>query len=121
MSLRQVAAKAAAAAFLAVGDITTTGTLTRTGQSYDATLGTVATTSASYTAATIFTSFANYEVDKITVFAGDSKAILRQASLAVTPLVSDTFTNSAGRVHYIISVMQDPAAATWTLHLRAIA
>ena len=121
MSLRALAAKAAASAFTAAGDIVTNGSLVRVVKTYDAATGSTSTTSASYNAPTIFSSFKDFEIDKITIVAGDVKAIILQARLAVAPLLTDSYLNATGRAHQVLGVMQDPAAATWTLHLRAVA
>lgn len=119
MGLRATIAAAAKSAFGAVGDLPVTMTLTRTANTYNATTGAASTSATTYAASAILTSFALKEADGIVVLSEDKKAIIRQSGLAVTPRVTDTLVNAAGKVHQIISVRQDPAGATWTLHIRA--
>lgn len=119
MGLRATIAAAAASAFGAVGDLPVTVTLTRTANTYDATTGAAATAATTYSTSAILTSFALKEADGIVVLSEDKKAIIRQSSLSVTPRVTDTLIDAAGKVHQVVNVRQDPAGATWTLHIRA--
>lgn len=120
MGLRDTIAKAAASAFAAVGDIPVSAILVRASSVYDAATGMMSTTTTTFATEAIFTSFELTETDRIVVLGEDKKAIIRQSALATTPTLTDTLTNAAGKSHQILGVRQDPASATWTLHIRAV-
>ena len=120
MSLRDVIARAAVAAFKATGDIPVSAVLNRVSTVYDAVSGVSALAATTFSTTAIFTSFDLSEVGRGEVLKGDKKAIIPQTELATTPTIIDTLTDNTGKVHQIIGIKQDPAAAIWTLHARAI-
>lgn len=120
MGLRDTVARAAASAFAAVGDIPESVTLNRASNTYDAATGVMSATVTKFTAQAIFTSFELTETDRVVVLGEDKKAIIRQSTLATAPTLTDTLSNAAGKSHQILGVRQDPAGATWTLHIRAV-
>tara|TARA_R100000789_G_scaffold98592_1_gene102827 strand:- start:1198 stop:1557 length:360 start_codon:yes stop_codon:yes gene_type:complete len=82
---------------------------------YDPATGTTGTTTESYAGRGVFGMFSRDEVDDVHIFATDIKLLLLQSELPATPKVGDKIDSPDQRVE---GVMQDPAAATWTLVLR---
>lgn len=118
MGMRALMKAASVTAFNAVGDVVVPIVLSRPTLTYVSATGAMSTTTTSYDAKAIFTSFAVNEIDNIVVLGEDEKIIVRQAGLAVTPLMTDHIFHD-GKEHQIRSIKQDPAGATWTLHIRA--
>jgi hypothetical protein len=113
--------KAVNSAFKVLGDIPEAAILRRTTSTYDSSTGINATsTSDSAISKAVFTRFESFEVDKVVVLASDVKLIFQQSEISVTPsLATDTLIRNS--ISYnILRVGQDPAAATYTLQLRAV-
>ena len=118
---RATIAKAINSAFKVLGDIPEAATLRRTTSSYDTSTGdnTLSTTDYPMSKA-VFVKYETFEVDKVVVLASDVKLILQQSDLAVRPaLATDTIIRNS-RTYNILRVGEDPAAATYTLQLRAV-
>lgn len=113
--------KAVSSAFKVLGDIPEVATLRRTTNSYDASTGDGALSTSDYTIAkAIFTKFESFEVDKVVVLASDTKLIIQQSELTITPSLAYDTIIRRGIPYNILRVGQDPADATFTMQLRAV-
>jgi len=113
--------KAVSSAFKVLGDIPQAAILRRTTNTYDSSTGDGAISTTDYTISkAIFTKYETFEVDKVVVLASDVKLIIQQSELTITPsLATDTVIRNS--ISYnILRVGQDPAAATFTIQLRAV-
>ena len=80
---------------------------------YNPATGTVDPSTVAYSGRGVFGGFAAREIDGTRVLATDTKLVALQAEVARAPAVGDTLAGLA-----VIGVAQDPAAATWSIHLR---
>ncbi len=119
MSLQTQIKSAAREAFIAVGDVAVAATyLSVASGAYNATTGTRAGTSTSYSLSRVIVEqYAAIEVDGTAVQVGDQKVHLLVEDLSATPKVTDTITVN-GAEWTVVNVMQDPARVLWTLQLR---
>ena len=61
----------------------------------------------------------NFEIDKVVVLATDVKLIFQQSEINTTPSTATDIIVRGTKEYHILSVGQDPAAAIYTLQLRA--
>jgi len=119
MGLRAAFAAAASAAFNAFGDIVDNATYYggSANDTYDPATGAVTDGTSGRSIKIILTYFKRHELDSMDVLATDTKGLVRQSDLTVTPRVDDTITigSDTYRVKYF---RMDPAHALWTFVLR---
>ena len=121
MALSKSSLKAAvASAFKVLGDIPESITYRRSTNTYVPSTGvnTVVNSDTTVTDA-VFTSYENFEVDKVSVLSTDVKMIVQQDSLGLTPNIATDIILRGTKVYNIIRVKQDPAGATYTIQLRS--
>ena len=116
---RATIVKAVKSAFSALGNIPESCVYRRTSSSYDTSTGTNTITNTNYTITAVFTSYSSLEVDRVVVTAADVKMILQQSSLSITPNIATDKVVRGSQTYNVLRISQDPAAATWTLQLRA--
>lgn len=121
MSLRDTIAKGVANAFKALDDIPETATYRRTTTVYDPQTGTSTTTTEDLSPQVIFTSYQNFEIDRVAVLSTDVKAIIQQAALSdFTPTAAtDQIIRFNGETFNVLRYSADPAGATFSIQLRA--
>ncbi len=122
MGLRRATiAKAVGSAFKALGDIPESAVIRRVSNTYDTATGiNTKTTSDDGIAKAVFTRYESFEVDKVVVLATDVKLIFQQSEVSTRPdMALDTIVRGTA-VYNILRVGEDPAAATYSLQLRAV-
>lgn len=116
MSYTALIADAIQTAFSSLGDLVTTCTYTTRGAYDPATGSTSAGTG--YSCSAVITTYNAVETDGTLIKATDRKAIVRAASLTVTPTTEGTLTVGTN-TYAVVNVSSDPATATYELQLRA--
>lgn len=120
MGLRDTLAKATASAFTALGDIPETATYRRSSSVYDPSTGSNVETYVEFTLPVIFTSYQNFEIDRVSVLSTDVKAIVQQADVGITPsATTDMIIMANGEEFMVLRYAADPAGATYSIQLRA--
>lgn len=112
-------AKAVSAAFKAVGDIAETSTLRRTTTSYAPSTGVNTKTTTDYTITAIFTSYNNFEIDKVVILSTDVKCLIKSSDLTFIPVMATDTIIRSGITYNILRTQQDPSQSIYTLQLRA--
>lgn len=120
MGLRGTIAAAVNSAFVSLGDIPSSATYRRTVTTYVPSTGDSTTTVTDTVLPVVFLRFTEIELARIVgLQVTDRKAILKQSDLAITPNIPTDTIIDGTRSYNIVSFNPDPAAATWTLQLRA--
>lgn len=110
--------KAVASAFKGIGELVGSCTYRRTATVYTPGTGSVKTNT-DYTVPITITGYSQFEIDRVNILSTDSRGLIQQKDLSVTPVVATDTVISKGKTYNIIRYTQDPAGAIWTLHLRA--
>lgn len=119
MGLKDVAQKATAAGFNVAGDIKRTVTLVQvTSTDYDPDAGTTTESTSTQDVDGILKGFSAYEIANNIAEAQDKRFIYEQAKVSSGPSVLNR-VEIDGIAHQIVRWEQDPAKATYRLHLRA--
>jgi hypothetical protein len=82
---------------------------------YDPATGSVSSTTETYTGRGVFGGYSAMEVDGQHVLATDVRLTALQSEITSSPEVGDDLAG-----YRVITVMQDPAGATYTLQLRGV-
>lgn len=107
-------------AFKSLGDIVESCTHRVSSSTYSPSTGTNIISTTDATIKAIFTSYKQFEVDRISILTKDVKMICKQSDFATIPIpATDSIIRSDGSTYNIISVQGDPAGATYIIQLRA--
>lgn len=120
MGLRNVFANAVGSIFAALDDIPSDVTYRRTTTVYDPSTGNNTSTNSDVIIQAVLTRFSEMELGRNAgLQVTDTKAIIKQSSLAITPSIQlDTIING-GNTYNIVNFNPDPAGATYVFQLRA--
>lgn len=120
MGLKETIAAGIASGFQALGNVieTVSYLVYSATSSYSPTTGLVTRVESTLTVGGIFYDYSKREIDGIQVKPHDQKFICQQASLSVAPTLQDRLTRTDGKSWEVLQVSQDPAHATWILHVR---
>ena len=120
MGLRDTIAKGVNSVFTALGDIPETATYRRQSSAYDPSTGVNSQIDTDFTLPVIFTSYQNFEIDRVAILSTDVKAIVKQEDMGTTipSSTTDKIIRSNGEVFHVLRYSEDPAGATYTIQLR---
>lgn len=120
MSLRAQIQEAVKTGLLALDDLPETATYGGISTSvYDPATGVIVQKkTGSVSVPMLFTSFSFMEIDNVSVFADDRKAIIAAVDLVVAPTHNDSITRADGSVWNVIGIKIDPAGAAWVIQIR---
>lgn len=121
MGLRDTLAKAADSAFKALGDIPESATYRRTTNTYNPATGSSVDVDSDFTLDVIFTSYQNFEIDRVAILSTDVKAIIKTADMTglIPSASADMVIRSNGEEFHVLRYSEDPAGATYSIQLRA--
>ena len=100
-----------------LSDAVTSFTYREVSRVYDPNDNTVSDTNTDYSSRGVISNFKREVFRDSNVLPTDAKIIILQHELIVEP-VAEALIITSDRTYTIIKVMQDPAAATWTLQCR---
>lgn len=116
---RSTIRKAVSAAFKALGELVTPCTYRRTVSAYTPGTGGMVKTNTDYPISAVFTSFSQFEVDRVNVLATDQKMLVKVVDLAVLPQTATDTVILGSKTFNIIRYIIDPSNSLYTIHLRA--
>ena len=121
MGLKATIASAVGSAFTALDDIPESVTYRRTTVGYNPQTGDDTPTDADITVDVVFTRYQQFEVDRVMILSTDVKAIVQQSDMGVVVPASDTDSviRANGQTFNVLRFSEDPAAATFSMQLRA--
>lgn len=112
--------KAVSSAFRAVDGLAESVVYRRTTTTFVPSTGKTTKTTQDFPLRVIFTSYSEFEIDRVVIVATDIKVLFESKNLPITPNgTTDTIIRSSGRVHNIINCKIDPANAVWVIQTRA--